>query len=327
MNFQTLPPVDNAKQLLDLAFKRAREKAEMKVMRGQKDMGKAIKQKESQKLDIIKDVLNSRLAKLQRDFPEVDKLPQFYQELCRLTLDMAKFKQSFGALKWAMDKVAFFQRQYNSKINKEANRYKIGVISKEFYGRISSVMKQIDENLKYLDASRRIMKTYPDVKEMFTVCLYGFPNVGKTTLLNKLTGTKAEVANYSFTTRSINAGYAKIEEEKVQFLDVPGTLDRMEKLNLIELQAELVLRELANIIIYVFDISEHGGYSIKKQEELLKKIGKDKKVLIYLSKVDLTEPEDISGFKHKHYSLEEIKTEIAREIPNYKAKRFSEKEN
>jgi len=296
-------------------------------MRGQKDMGKAIKQKESQKLDIIKDVLNSRLAKLQRDFPEVDKLPQFYQELCRLTLDMAKFKQSFGALKWAMDKVAFFQRQYNSKINKEANRYKIGVISKEFYGRISSVMKQIDENLKYLDASRRIMKTYPDVKEMFTVCLYGFPNVGKTTLLNKLTGTKAEVANYSFTTRSINAGYAKIEEEKVQFLDVPGTLDRMEKLNLIELQAELVLRELANIIIYVFDISEHGGYSIKKQEELLKKIGKDKKVLIYLSKVDLTEPEDISGFKHKHYSLEEIKTEIAREIPNYKAKRFSEKEN
>ncbi|MFA6461947.1 MAG: GTPase [Candidatus Woesearchaeota archaeon] len=324
MNFQTLPPVENAKQLLNLAFKIAREKSEQKSMRGQKDMGRAIKQKESQKLDIIKDVLNSRLSKFQRDFPEVDILPPFYSELCRLTLDMGNFKKSFGALKWAMDKIAFFQRQYNSKINRELDRYKISTISKEFYGRISSVMKQIDENLKYLESCRRIMKTYPDVKDMFTVCLYGFPNVGKTTLLNKLTGTRAEVADYSFTTKTINAGYLKSGEDKVQVLDVPGTLARIEKLNLIELQAELVVKELANLIIFIFDASEHGGYTIEKQEELLKHLGKDKKVLIYLSKVDLAEPELLSQIKHKGYSLEEIKAEINREMLKYKAKKEAE---
>lgn len=314
MNFQTLPPVDNAKQLLNLAFQKAREKAEGKSMRRQKDMLKAIKQKESLKLDIIKDILTSRLNKILRDFPETEKLPQFYIKLMHLTLDFPKFKRSFGAMKWVIDKVCFLQKQYVSKINQERNRFKIGEISKEFYGRISSVAKQVDENLKYLEEARRIMKTYPDVKEMFTVCLYGFPNVGKTTVLNKLTGTKAEVAAYAFTTKSINAGYFTLNGEKIQVLDVPGTLARPEKINLIELQAELVLEELANLIVFVFDLSEQGGYSIEKQEELLKRIDKSKKVLIYVSKSDLISEEELKEFGHKHYSLEEIKGEILKNI-------------
>jgi len=312
MNFQTLPPVENSKQLLNLAFQRAREKAEGKNMRRQKDMLKAIKQKESLKLDIIKDVLTSRFNKILRDFPETEKLPQFYNKLMHLTLDFPKFKQSFGAMKWAIDKTCFFQKQYVSKINQEKNRFKIGQIAKEFYGRISSVVKQIDVNLKYLEECRRVMKSYPDIKEMFTVCIYGFPNVGKTTLLNKLTGTKAEVAAYSFTTKSINVGYFKIGEEKIQVLDVPGILDRSERNNLIELQAELVLEELANLIIFVYDISEQGGYSLEKQEQLLKKLGKGKKVLVYVSKTDLIEEAVLSDFKHRAHTVEEIQKEIVR---------------
>ncbi|MFH0701446.1 MAG: GTPase [Candidatus Woesearchaeota archaeon] len=316
MNFQTLPPVDNAKQLLNLAFQKAREKAEGKNMRKQKDMLKAIKQKESLKLDIIKDVLASRINKILRDFPETEKLPPFYLKLMHLTLDFPKFKRSFGAMRWVIDKVCFLQKQYVSKINQEKNRFKIGETAKEFYGRISSVVKQVDENLKFLEESRRMMKTYPDVKEMFTVCLYGFPNVGKTTVLNKLTGTKAEVAAYAFTTKSINAGYFTLDGEKIQVLDVPGTLAREEKMNLIELQAELVLQELANLIVFVFDLSEQGGYGIEKQEELLKKLGKDKKVLIYVSKSDLISEEELNQFKHKHFTLEEIKEQILKSKKN-----------
>ena len=153
------------------------------------------------------------------------------------------------------------------------------------------------------------------MKEMFTVCLYGFPNVGKTTVLNKLTGTKAEVAAYAFTTKSINAGYFTLDGEKIQVLDVPGTLAREEKMNLIELQAELVLQELANLIVFVFDLSEQGGYSIEKQEKLLKKLekmDKSKRVLIYVSKSDLISEEELGEFKHKHFTLEEIKEQIVK---------------
>lgn len=309
MNFQKIPPVESGKQLLDWAFQRARKKAEERgQLKG--DWIKAIKQKESLKLDIIKDVLNTRLNKILADFPETIKLPTFYTQLLELTLDYPLFKKSFGAMKWATQKISFFQRMYVSKLNKERNPHKIGILSKEFYGRISSVIKQIDPNLKYLEESRRIMKTYPDVKDMFTICVYGFPNVGKSTLLNRLTGTKAEVAAYAFTTKTINAGYFKLGEETIQVMDVPGTLARPEKMNLIEMQAELVVKELAEIVIFVYDLSEQGGYSIEKQEELLQKLGKKKKVLIYVSKEDLTELQILANFRHKYYSIEELKKEI-----------------
>lgn len=151
------------------------------------------------------------------------------------------------------------------------------------------------------------MRTYPDVKEMFTVCIYGFPNVGKTTLLNKLTGTKAEVAAYAFTTKSINSGYFTINEAKVQVLDVPGTLAREEKMNNIELQAELVRKELASVIIYVFDLSEQAQYAVKRQEQLFRKLGKEKKVLVYFSKMDLMEADSLADYVKKYKPLDVVK--------------------
>jgi len=313
MNFQKIPPVENPKVLLDLAFRKARMKGKAKKLTG--NWLQIIRMKESLKLDIIKDSLVTRLESILEIFPHTEALPSFYITLMKLTLDFSEFKKSLGAINWAIKKIGFFQKEYVRKIVKEKDRYKIKDLSKQFYGRVSSVLKQIRSNLKYLDECRKIMRTYPDIKDMFTVCVYGFPNVGKTTLLNKLAGTKAEVAAYAFTTKKINAGYFKINDRKVQILDVPGTLARKEKMNVIELQAELVVKELADIVIYVFDLSGYSGYSVKRQEQLFRKLGKGKKVLIYLSKTDLVDGKVLSEFKHKHYSLEEIKEKVGLLIP------------
>ena len=79
MNFQTIPPVETSKSLLNLAFGRARQSVQEIEIRG--DILKALKRKESTKLDVIKDVLTSRLHKMLRDFPETIKLPPFYVQL------------------------------------------------------------------------------------------------------------------------------------------------------------------------------------------------------------------------------------------------------
>lgn len=310
MNFQNLVPVERSRTYLDMAFRKAREKVQKKLTG---DFLQRLQKKESIKLDVVKDQLVTRLEGILNSFPSMAHLPKFYHELLKLTLDYAELKKSLGAVNWAVGKVRIFHKEYVRKISRCTQKDQISQTGKEFYGRISSVLKQIDTNLAYLQESRKIMRSYPDIKEMPTIVIFGFPNVGKTTLLNRLTGSKGKVAEYAFTTQGVNSGFIGSGEKKIQVLDVPGSLSRLDKMNNIEKIAYLAVKELADKIIYVFDLSG-TGYDFKQQEKLFRilktEYGKDKKILVYVSKTDITPKETIAELKIKHLSFPELQEKI-----------------
>ncbi|MBS1266266.1 MAG: GTPase Obg [Candidatus Woesearchaeota archaeon] len=281
-----IPKVEVPQFYIDTALTRGRKAASK-----QKDQ----KQREIERIKHINIYLKKTLQNILLSFPNTTELDRFHLEMIKCTMSYVKFKKSLGAVNWAKQQIKRFSKKYSSKIKRGRASKKL---TGAYIGRVSSILKQIKTELKFLDEARKILKTFPDIKQgFFTVALFGFPNVGKTTLLSKITSSKPEIAPYPFTTRGINMGYAQKKHQKIQFLDTPGTLNRFQKMNSIEKQAYLAIHNIADKIVYVFDLTE--SFPLSEQMQLYSNI-KSKKPLVYLSKTDIMKPEKYIDFKKKY---------------------------
>ena len=283
MNFQDLRFVETADTYIDTAFKKSkRDKNDIKRM----------KTVELIRIDTFSQSLIDNMQKIITSFPSIDNLDEFYLELIKCTIEYKDLKKSLGAVNWAGAQVQKFSTIFKRKIKMQKEEEHVKRVRREYLGRAASIIKQIKRSLIFLEEARKIMKSYPSIKsKLFTVCIAGFPNVGKSTLLSKMTTSTPEINAYPFTTKSLNVGYIEKNYRKIQMIDTPGTLNRFEKMNDIEKQAYLAIKIVANHIIYIFDPTEE--YPMDDQLKLysrVKKLGKE--ITVYISKTDMVENVD-----------------------------------
>jgi len=291
MTLRALGKVEDWQKYLDIAFKNGVASA----TQSRKDTTSPNKVVRSKRIEMArietfgKSLINSMDA-IGRGFPSFDQLAPFYQELVRCTLDYEMVKKSLGAVNWAKLQIRGLLHKYTKELSQTTRLTHINKLRIAFSGRTSSVMKQIKDNLAYLEYCRKIMKDYPSLKtKVNTIVIAGAPNVGKSTLLAALTGSKPKTATYPFTTQTLNLGY---DAEDNQYIDTPGLLDRpLEKRNAIERQAVLALKHLATVIVFVIDPTEACGYPIPDQRHLLEEIKKafTQPVIVVSNKADTGE--------------------------------------
>lgn len=101
-----------------------------------------------------------------------------------------------------------------------------------------------------------------------SVGFVGFPSVGKSTLLSKLTGTESEAAEYEFTTLVTVPGVIRYKGAKIQMLDLPGIIDGAKDGRGRGKQVIAVART-CNLLFIVLDVNKplHHKQIIEKELE------------------------------------------------------------
>lgn len=99
-----------------------------------------------------------------------------------------------------------------------------------------------------------------------TAVLVGFPSVGKSTLINRLTNAESKVAAYDFTTLDIIPGMLEYNGAKIQILDIPGIIEDASHGKGFGKKVLSVVRN-AELILIVVDAARNP----KQQIDILKK--------------------------------------------------------
>ena len=98
-----------------------------------------------------------------------------------------------------------------------------------------------------------------------TVALVGFPSVGKSTLLNKITGANSEVGAYEFTTLDVIPGVLDYKDATIQVLDVPGLVRGAASGRGRGREVIAVVRN-SNLVLFLLDVFQPEHYKVLIQE-------------------------------------------------------------
>jgi len=158
--------------------------------------------------------------------------------------------------------------------------------------RMATIMRRQKDPLAYLEQVRQHISRLPSIDpNTRTLLICGYPNVGKSSFINKITRADVDVQPYAFTTKSLFVGHMDYKYLRWQVIDTPGILDHpLEEMNTIEMQSITALAHLRSAVLYFMDLSEQCGYTIEAQVQLfnsIKPLFANKPTMLVINKIDV----------------------------------------
>uniref|UniRef100_A0AAY4ABE0 Nucleolar GTP-binding protein 1 n=1 Tax=Denticeps clupeoides TaxID=299321 RepID=A0AAY4ABE0_9TELE len=217
---------------------------------------------------------HDRLAQILADFPKLDDIHPFYADLMNVLYDKDHYKLALGQINIAKNLIDNVAKDYVRLMKYGDSLYRCKQLKRAALGRMCTVMKRQKQSLEYLEQVRQHLSRLPTIDpNTRTLLLCGYPNVGKSSFINKVTRADVEVQPYAFTTKSLFVGHMDYKYLRWQVVDTPGILDHpLEERNTIEMQAITALAHLRSAVLYVMDASEQCGHTLEQQLALFNNI-------------------------------------------------------
>lgn len=259
-----------------------------------------IRQFYMRKVKFTQKTINEKLTYILQEFPRMDDIHPFYGDLMHVLYDRDHYKVALGQVGAVRHMVDNIGRDYVRLLKYGDSLYRCKQLKRAALGRMATACKKLNSALSYLEKVRQHMSRLPSIDpNARTLLVTGFPNVGKSSFMNKVTRADVEVQPYAFTTKSLFVGHTDYKYTTWQVIDTPGILDHsLEERNVIEMQAITALAHLRACILFFMDLSGQCGYSIEQQVSLFQSIGPlftGKPVVVVFNKCDVCTFDDISA--------------------------------
>ncbi|KAI9024068.1 P-loop containing nucleoside triphosphate hydrolase protein [Hyaloraphidium curvatum] len=247
------------------------------------------------KVKFAQDAFEERLDQILKEFPKLDEIHPFYADLLNVLYDRDHYKLALAQLSTAKHLIQNVGKDYARLLKFGDSLYRCKQLKRAALGRMCTVMKRQKDSLAYLEQVRQHMARLPSIDpNTRTLLICGYPNVGKSSFMNKVTRAQVDVQPYAFTTKSLFVGHMDYRYLRWQVIDTPGILDHpLEERNTIEMQSITALAHLRACILYFVDASEQCGYTVAQQLALYKSIRPlfaNKPTMLVFSKIDARDP-------------------------------------
>ncbi|XP_037366429.1 GTP-binding protein 4 [Talpa occidentalis] len=271
-NFKKITVVPSAKDFIDLTLSKTQRKTPTVIHKHYQIH--RIRHFYMRKVKFTQQNYHDRLSQILTDFPKLDDIHPFYADLMNILYDKDHYKLALGQINIAKNLVDNVAKDYVRLMKYGDSLYRCKQLKRAALGRMCTVIKRQKQSLEYLEQVRQHLSRLPTIDpNTRTLLLCGYPNVGKSSFINKVTRADVDVQPYAFTTKSLFVGHMDYKYLRWQVVDTPGILDHpLEDRNTIEMQAITALAHLRSAILYVMDLSEQCGHGLKEQVELFQNI-------------------------------------------------------
>lgn len=111
------------------------------------------------------------------------------------------------------------------EIEEEIKRTKYNKATQFHIGKLKAKLAKLRQDLQKRAAKKAGLGYGIRKAGDATVLLVGFPSVGKSTLLNRITRADSKIGDYDFTTLNVIPGVLEYRGAKIQVLDIPGVVE------------------------------------------------------------------------------------------------------
>ncbi|KAG0513280.1 hypothetical protein BDA96_10G088000 [Sorghum bicolor] len=296
-NFKKITVVPPGKDFIDIILSRTQRQTPTVVHKGYAI--NRIRQFYMRKVRYSQQNFYEKLSTIIDEFPRLDDIHPFYGDLLHVLYNKDHYKLALGQINTARNIIAKISKDYLRLLKYGDTLYRCKCLKVAALGRMCTVVKRISPSLAYLEQIRQHMARLPSIDpNTRTVLICGYPNVGKSSFMNKVTRADVDVQPYAFTTKSLFVGHTDYKYLRYQVIDTPGILDRpFEDRNIIEMCSITALAHLRAAVLFFLDISGSCGYSIAQQAALfhsIKSLFMNKPLVIVCNKTDLQPLEGLS---------------------------------